>query len=41
MNTSVKLSVVIPLYNEVNTLEHVVEKVLAAPFDKEILIVDD
>jgi glycosyltransferase involved in cell wall biosynthesis len=36
-----KLSVVIPVYNEERTILRVVEKVRAAPFDKEILVVDD
>lgn len=41
IDTTLRISVVIPLYNEVNTLELVVRKVLAAPFYKEIIIVDD
>ena len=38
-----KLSVVIPVYNEVNTIEEVLEKVKAVriPLEKEIIIVDD
>jgi len=36
-----KLSVVIPVYNECATLRHVVERVLAVPFDLEVLCVDD
>jgi glycosyltransferase involved in cell wall biosynthesis len=36
-----KLSVVIPVYNEARTIREVVEKVQAAPFEKEIIIVDD
>lgn len=37
-----KLSVVIPCYNEKNTIEALVERVLVAePVDKEIVIVDD
>jgi glycosyltransferase involved in cell wall biosynthesis len=36
-----KLSVVIPVYNEEQTLECVVAAVRAAPFEKEILIIDD
>jgi glycosyltransferase involved in cell wall biosynthesis len=36
-----KLSVVIPAYNEEATIEEIVERVRQAPFEKEILIVDD
>ncbi|HET6303517.1 MAG TPA: glycosyltransferase family 2 protein, partial [Myxococcota bacterium] len=36
-----KLSVVIPAYNEEATIEKIVERVRQAPFQKEILIVDD
>ena len=36
-----KLSVVIPVYNEEATVEDVIEAVRAAPYDKEILVVDD
>ena len=36
-----KLSVVIPVYNEKNTVIEVIEKVASTPFDKEIVIVDD
>ena len=36
-----KLSVVIPVYNEVRTIRQVLERVRAAPFEKEILVVDD
>lgn len=37
-----KLSVVMPCYNEVGTIEQIVNTMLAAPFsDKEIIIVDD
>ena len=35
------LSVVIPVYNEASTIETIVERVRAAPFEKEIIIVDD
>ena len=35
------LSVVIPAYNEASTIETIVERVRAAPFEKEIIIVDD
>ena len=35
------LSVVIPVYNEIETLEKVVARVRAVPIDKEIVLVDD
>lgn len=35
------LSIVIPCYNEKDTIEQIVARVKAAPFDKEIIIVDD
>jgi glycosyltransferase involved in cell wall biosynthesis len=36
-----KLSVVIPVYNEKNTLQALVQRVRNVPFDKEIILVDD
>ena len=36
-----KLSVVIPVYNEEQTLRQIVDRVRAVPLDKEIVIVDD
>jgi glycosyltransferase involved in cell wall biosynthesis len=36
-----KLSVVMPVYNEQATLRHVVERVLAVPLDIELICVDD
>lgn len=36
-----KLSVVMPVFNEERTLEEIVSQVLATPFEKEILLVDD
>jgi glycosyltransferase involved in cell wall biosynthesis len=36
-----KLSVVIPVYNEVDTLEEVIERVGKVPVDKEMILVDD
>jgi glycosyltransferase involved in cell wall biosynthesis len=36
-----KLSVVIPVYNEERTLEEIVRRVLATPFEKEIVLVND
>src|SRR5262245_50895870 len=38
---SVCLSVVIPAYNERDTIEEVLRRVRAAPIDKEIIVVDD
>lgn len=36
-----KLSVIIPVYNEKNTIFKVVERVASVPIEKEIIIVDD
>lgn len=36
-----KLSIVMPIYNEEATLKEIVERVLATPFEKELLLVDD
>ncbi|MBF0215993.1 MAG: glycosyltransferase [Candidatus Omnitrophica bacterium] len=36
-----KLSVLIPVYNEVNTLIPLVEKVRRTPYEKEIIVIDD
>ncbi|HSF30536.1 MAG TPA: glycosyltransferase [Candidatus Tectomicrobia bacterium] len=36
-----KLSVVIPCYNERHTIREVIRRVQASPFDKEIIVVDD
>src|SRR5262249_52468926 len=36
-----KLSIVIPVYNEIRTIENLLRRVKAAPFEKEIVIVDD
>ena len=36
-----KLSIVIPVFNEVTTLPHILNAVKRAPFEKEIIIVDD
>jgi glycosyltransferase involved in cell wall biosynthesis len=37
----VKLSVVIPVYNEKDTLREIVSRVQSAPWDKEIILIDD
>ena len=36
-----KLSIVIPAYNEVDTIEKVIERVMDTPHSKELIIVDD
>ncbi|HOJ62544.1 MAG TPA: glycosyltransferase family 2 protein, partial [bacterium] len=36
-----RLSVIIPVYNEINTIEEIIRRVEATPHEKEILIVDD
>lgn len=36
-----KLSIVMPIYNEEATLEEIVKRVLATPFEKELVLVDD
>ncbi len=36
-----KLSVVIPIYNEESTLSEIVERVQAAPYEKELVLVND
>lgn len=35
------LSVIIPAFNEVKTLEELVKRVIAAPYEKQIILVDD
>ena len=41
MKEPFKISVVIPLYNEVNTIAKIIGRIKAEDFDKEIIIVDD
>ena len=37
-----KVSIIIPCYNEINTLEKIIDKVnLQNLYDKEIIIIDD
>ena len=36
-----KVSVVIPAYNEIQTIDEILERVKAVAFDKEIVVVDD
>jgi glycosyltransferase involved in cell wall biosynthesis len=38
---SVKVSVVIPVYNERDTIAETISRVRASPVDKEIIVVDD
>ena len=38
---SLKVSVVIPAYNEKQTIREIIERVLAVPYDTEIIVVDD
>lgn len=41
MHTLPELSVIIPVYNEVATLQHIVERIRALPITVEIIVVDD
>jgi glycosyltransferase involved in cell wall biosynthesis len=36
-----KLSVIIPVFNEVNTITEIIERVKKVPYDREIVVVDD
>jgi len=36
-----QLSVIIPVFNEVATIKQIIEKIIAIPIDKELIIVDD
>jgi glycosyltransferase involved in cell wall biosynthesis len=38
---AVKLSLVIPIYNEAPTLREIIQRVVAVDFDKELVLVDD
>jgi len=40
-NASMRLSVIMPVFNEVTTLRAILERVRAVPVDKEIVVVDD
>ena len=35
------LTIIVPVYNEVETLGELLERVLAAPYDKQLILVDD
>src|SRR5258708_24685064 len=41
MVPTAKISVVIPVYNEANTIGRVIERVLDCGFDAEVIVVDD
>lgn len=36
-----RLSILIPVYNEINTIEEIIRRVRATPYEKEILVIDD
>jgi len=36
-----KISVIIPVYNEINTIREIIKRVQAVDIEKEIIIVDD
>jgi len=36
-----QLSVIIPVFNEVSTIKQILDKIIAIPIDKEIIVVDD
>ncbi len=36
-----KLSVIMPVYNESSNISNIIQKVLAVPVEKELIIVDD
>ena len=38
---TMKISVVMPVYNEINTIQEIISRVQAVPLEKEIIIVDD
>jgi glycosyltransferase involved in cell wall biosynthesis len=41
VSTTVKLSVLMPVYNEARTIDQILRLVAAVPIDKEVLVVDD
>src|SRR5262245_34506777 len=41
MPVSVRLSVLVPVYNEVGTVRELLERVRAVPLPKEVIVVDD
>jgi glycosyltransferase involved in cell wall biosynthesis len=38
---SVKLSIIVPVFNEAKTIRTILKRVVRAPFTKEIIVVDD
>jgi len=36
-----KLSIIIPIYNEIDTIKEIIKRVEEVPFEKEIIVVDD
>lgn len=36
-----KISVIVPVYNEINTIDEIVRRIMAVQLDKEIILVDD
>ncbi|MFH0924656.1 MAG: glycosyltransferase family 2 protein, partial [bacterium] len=41
MNTSFKLSIIIPVYNEKKTITEIIQKIKQVELNKEIIIIDD
>ena len=41
MDDAVKISVVIPVYNEAGTIGEVIKRVIDCGFDTEVIVVDD
>jgi len=39
--SAMKLSIIIPVYNEAKTIARVLDTVSAVPYDKEIIVVED
>ena len=38
---TVKLSIIIPVYNEYSTIKEIIKRVQTVPFEKEIIVIDD
>ena len=36
-----KLSVIVPAYNEENTIEEIIERVMCVPWAKQVIVIDD
>jgi glycosyltransferase involved in cell wall biosynthesis len=41
LNEDYKISVIVPVYNEIDTIEAIIKEILAVPISKEVLVVDD